>query len=314
MLEEDNIVMKKEYMGLIVKNDDGSEIINYDDPTFPSYIYYGWVAPKVTWAHVPHFHEDIEILTVTEGTMAYSVNGKTLVLNEGDTIVVNSNQIHYSMCVDDTVARYVIFVVHPRILASTVKVEMEAVKPIIDNPDISYIRYRNINEGTERLYDLMMELPDIRHDAFKVTRQFMLIWEIIMDTCESFCSINEEQAADSGRKPFKQMMNFIANNYKEKITLDQVASSANISKSHCINMFKRYVDESPMNYLAHFRARKCAEYLRSTDMNMEEISSETGFGGASYMAETFRKFFGKSPREYRSEWKNPPDVQPDLNE
>ena len=99
-----------------------------------------------------------------------------------------------------------------------------------------------------------------------------------------------------------------------KITLDQVASSANISKSHCINMFKRYVDESPMNYLAHFRARKCAEYLRSTEMNMEEISSVTGFGGASYMAETFRKFFGKSPREYRNEWKNPPEVQPDLSE
>ena len=306
--------MRREYLGLIVKNADGSEIVNYDDPTFPSYIHAGWIAPKVTWAHVPHFHEDIEILTVTEGTMAYSVNGKTLMLNAGDTIVVNSNQIHYSMCVNDSIARYVIFVVHPSILASTVKVEMEAVKPIIENPDISYIRYRNINEGTEMIYKLMLELPDMRLNAFKVTRQFMLIWEIIMRTCQTFGTIKEEQVADSGRKPFKQMMTFIANNYKNKITLDHIASSANISKSHCINMFKRYVDESPMNYLAHFRARKCAEYLRSTDMNMEEISSETGFGGASYMAETFRKFFGKSPREYRSEWKNPPDVQPDLNE
>ena len=306
--------MRREYLGLIVKNADGSEIVNYDDPTFPSYIHAGWIAPKVTWAHVPHFHEDIEILTVTEGTMAYSVNGKTLMLNAGDTIVVNSNQIHYSMCVNDSIARYVIFVVHPSILASTVKVEMEAVKPIIENPDISYIRYRNINEGTEMIYKLMLDLPDMRLNAFKVTRQFMLIWEIIMRTCQTFGTIKEDQVVDSGRKPFKQMMNFIANNYKDKITLDQIASSASISKSHCINMFKRYVAESPMNYLAHFRARKCAEYLRSTDMNMEEISAETGFGGASYMAETFRKFFGKSPREYRKEWVNPPAVQPDLSE
>ena len=31
--------MKKEVMGLIVKREDGSEIVNYDDDSFPSYIY-----------------------------------------------------------------------------------------------------------------------------------------------------------------------------------------------------------------------------------------------------------------------------------
>lgn len=304
--------MRMEYMGLIVKNDDGSEIVNYDDPAFPSYVYDGWVAPKVTWERVPHFHEDIEIVSVKEGTMAYSVNGKTLMLNPGDTIVVNSNQIHYSMCVDDKVARYVIFVAHPSILASTVKVEMEAVKPITENPDMSYFRFRNINEGTEKIYELMMEMPEIRHDAFKVTRQFMLIWEVILRYAETLGKV-EDNDVDSGRKSFKLMMNYIANHYRDKITLEQIAGSANISKSHCINMFKRYVDKSPMNYVAHLRARKCAEYLRSTDMNMDEIAAETGFGGASYMAETFRKFFDKSPREYRNAWKNPPSVQPDIN-
>ena len=83
--------MKREVMGLIVKREDGSEIVNYDDPSFPTYIYEGWVAQKVTWERVPHFHEDIEIVSVTSGKMAYSVNGKTLMLHEGDTIVVNSN-------------------------------------------------------------------------------------------------------------------------------------------------------------------------------------------------------------------------------
>ncbi|MBQ2154934.1 MAG: hypothetical protein II438_00725, partial [Clostridiales bacterium] len=66
--------MKIEQMGLIVKRDDGSEIVNYDDPNFPSYIYDGWIAPKVTWEGVPHFHEDIEIMTVKEGRVAYFVN------------------------------------------------------------------------------------------------------------------------------------------------------------------------------------------------------------------------------------------------
>ena len=96
--------MKLEQMGLIVKRDDGSEIVNYDDPNFPSYIYDGWIAPKVTWEGVPHFHEDIEIMTIKEGQVAYFVNGKELLLRMGDTIVVNSNQIHYNTTVNGEVA------------------------------------------------------------------------------------------------------------------------------------------------------------------------------------------------------------------
>ena len=68
--------MKRELMGLIVKRDDGSEQINYDDETFPSYIYDGWIKPNCSWEKVPHFHEDVELVTVKSGKMAYSVNGK----------------------------------------------------------------------------------------------------------------------------------------------------------------------------------------------------------------------------------------------
>ena len=59
--------MNREAMGLIVKRDDGSEIVNYDNPAFPSYIYDGWGKPRVTWEKVPHFHEDIELIAVKEG-------------------------------------------------------------------------------------------------------------------------------------------------------------------------------------------------------------------------------------------------------
>ena len=111
--------MNVEQMGLIIKRDDGSEVVNYDNPSFPSYIYDGWVEPNCTWERVPHYHEDLEIVTVREGTMAYSVNGRTLVLREGDTIIVTSNQIHYSMSLDGQIAKYVIFVVHPSILMSS---------------------------------------------------------------------------------------------------------------------------------------------------------------------------------------------------
>ena len=41
------------------------------------------------------------------------------------------------------------------------------------------------------------------------------------------------------------------------------------------------------------------ELLHDTDMSITEIALSTGFGSASYYAETFRRKLGKSPKEYR---------------
>lgn len=293
--------MKREMMGLIVKRDDGSEIVNYDDPNFPSYIYDGWIVPKATWEGVPHFHEDIEIMTVKEGKVMYVVNGRNVLLNEGDTIVVNSNQIHYSLTVDGAMAKYVIAVLHPGILANSVAVDMQAVKPITENSELSYLRFRYINEHTEDIRNLVLALPDMRHDAFAVTKQFYQIWDIVRKQAESL-GAREEVVSDPRMQSFKAMMHYIANNYSSQITLADIAASGNISKSLCNTLFHQYVGESPIGYLMHLRCRKVAELLRASRMPMSEIAAQTGFGGVSYMSETFRKFFDRSPREYRKQW------------
>lgn len=295
--------MKIEQMGLIVKRDDGSEIVNYDDPNFPSYIYDGWIAPKVTWEGVPHFHEDIEIMTIKEGQVAYFVNGKELLLRAGDTIVVNSNQIHYNMTVNGEVAKYVICILHPSILVNSITVEMQAVRPITENPDLPYLRFRYINEHTESIRNLVLGMPDLRHDPFAITKQFYQIWDIIRKHAETL-GATEDVVSDPRIQSFKSMMHFISNNYQNQVTLADIASSGSISKSLCNTLFHQYVGESPINYLMHLRCRKVAELLRSGKIPMTEIASRTGFGGVSYMSETFRKFFEKSPREYRKEWEN----------
>ena len=295
--------MNRDIMGLIIKREDGSEIVNYDDPQFPSYIFEGWVKPNVTWERVPHFHEDIEMCTVTKGKMAYSVNGKTVMLHEGDTIFINSNQIHYSMCIDDVGARYIIFIAHPGILNASVAVEMQAIRPITDNKDLPYLRFRDIDEMTESVYQLMYSLLPIRHCAFEVTKQFYQIWDLVMKRSEIIGVLGPEGAPDARMQTFKNMMHYISNNYQRTLTLEEIAGSANISKSLCNLLFKQYVGESPINYLMHFRARKVAEYLRSSNLSMSEIANLSGFSGVSYMSETFKKSFECTPREYRKDWR-----------
>ena len=48
-----------------------------------------------------------------------------------------------------------------------------------------------------------------------------------------------------------------------------------------------------------YRLNKSALLLRETDMTITEIALSTGFGSASYYAESFRKWAGMSPSEFR---------------
>lgn len=293
--------MKIEAKGLIVKREDGSEEVNYDEESFPSYIHDGWIKPNVTWEKVPHFHEDVEIVSVKTGRMAYSVNGKMIPLEPGDTIFINSNQIHYSISMEESTATYVIFIAKPGILNSSVAVELQALLPIISNSGLQFILFRNITENGKQLYDLMMTLPEIRRDPFQITKKFFEIWEIILRQTKNN-GIIDETGMDIHTKAFKAMMYFIQKEYQNQITLDDIANSGNISKSLCNRIFHKYVGDSPINYLLFFRVKKVAEYLRTTSLPLSEIAALTGFNGTSYMSEMFKKIIGEAPREYRKTW------------
>ena len=70
--------MIEEWQGFIQKRTNGSERVNYDDPNFPSYVFRGYVYPSSTWANDPHYHDDVELLTVTNGYLSYSINSKEI--------------------------------------------------------------------------------------------------------------------------------------------------------------------------------------------------------------------------------------------
>lgn len=95
------------------------------------------------------------------------------------------------------------------------------------------------------------------------------------------------------------MIAYIQKNFREKISLEDIAKAGNVSKTSCCKIFKKYVNQSPNAYLIEYRLRSGLELLRTTDMTVTEICFEVGFNGPSYFSESFHKAFGYSPIEFR---------------
>ena len=65
-------------IGVIALKSDGSERVNYQNDDFPSYLHVGTVFPGVSWINKPHFHEDLEFITITKGNTGYNINGEKI--------------------------------------------------------------------------------------------------------------------------------------------------------------------------------------------------------------------------------------------
>lgn len=101
-----------------------------------------------------------------------------------------------------------------------------------------------------------------------------------------------------------RMIGFIQSNYKNTISLEEIAAAGNVSRSQCCKIFKGIMNKSPNDYLTEYRINKSIDLILGTDMKMTEIAYECGFNGSSYFAEIFKKMMGESPREYRKKKRN----------
>lgn len=136
-------------------------------------------------------------------------------------------------------------------------------------------------------------------ELFAITAQrlFLCIWEKMF-----LLSGHLEEKAVTGNYQLsilKDMLRFIYQNYDRKISLDQICQTGKVGKTTCCAVFRRYTNETPVSYLTGYRLKKAIRLLETTDKTVSEICFETGFSGASYFTETFHKFCGCTPTEYR---------------
>lgn len=94
---------------------------------------------------------------------------------------------------------------------------------------------------------------------------------------------------------------FIEKNYKDDISLDDIVEVTDLSKYHFTREFKKYMNDTPINYLAKIRINKALTYLSMNEKNIEWIALEVGFSSSNYFSKVFKKVTGVSPNSYRRE-------------
>lgn len=117
---------------------------------------------------------------------------------------------------------------------------------------------------------------------------------IQLNTSVSLRSFSEKDGSRMNR-----VMQFLLENRFQKITLDQAASSANLSKEAFCRFFKLRTRKTFTQYLIQLRINEAQKLLQESEMGISEIAFQVGFENLSYFNRSFKSIVGHSPRDFR---------------
>jgi transcriptional regulator GlxA family with amidase domain len=92
---------------------------------------------------------------------------------------------------------------------------------------------------------------------------------------------------------------FMKDNLENNISLDEIASHFNYSKSHLINLFKQKTSYPPMVYYNQLRMQRACSYLQFTLLKIKEIAFKLHFYDPFHFSKAFTKEMKMSPQDYR---------------
>ena len=109
----------------------------------------------------------------------------------------------------------------------------------------------------------------------------------------SFESYNKNYAV-------KQIINYLNENYNEKISLEQNAHNMYLSPVYISKIFKEETGESPINYLIKIRLEKARNILiKMNDSSIKSIANQVCYDDVYHFSKLFKKYYGISPLYYR---------------
>ena len=261
-----------------------------------------------------NWHKDVEIMLVLSGKVEVCVEGSVYNLEDSDLIVINSNIGHASLKKED---HSIVMVLHINpmffdLFCSEYDVIKFNCNSIDKNKDdlefkimrkiLSKMMFSMLNNNIQGNFESLGYLSLLSNNLFKYFHE------------------NKGNKGDILRYKkyqdrLKIAIDYIEENYREKISLDDISKLINYNASYTSTFFKTYVGINFYEYLLRVRLQSAIIELATTNKTIYNIALDNGFSDVKAFNISFKKNFNKSPNEYRiTSDKIPPILSLDKRE
>jgi AraC-like DNA-binding protein len=251
-----------------------------------------------------HWHEEMEVALVQGGSLDYTIDMTAYQVNAGDVLLIPPDTLHAAHQLPGCQAITDSAVFHLNLvgLSTPDLCTTQFIRPLQNG---EYAVQPVIRPGMphyEELLDCLLRLWDCQ--KAETPCQSLALKTVVFQLLQVIFQFFAHRTSESGSvnrytEKVKLALSYIQNHHTEPITIAQLASLSGFSQVHFMNIFKRTVGTSCIDYLIEYRLALAAIDLRETDHPIVQVAMDHGFQTISYFNRVFRRKYQLTPSQYR---------------
>lgn len=234
-----------------------------------------------------HFHETFSLGVNAEGISIYTNKDNKYTLEENKLSIINPYDVHSCNSTSETLNKYYMMYLD---VSWCEKIQKTL------NPNIT--RFKNISEDIlddEVFYTRFLNLCGFMYEENSILEKENELLNFYFDFFSLF--IKNTNKTQNNEK-FELIKSFLEQNYKENLSLDEIANIFKLNPFYIIRLFKLHINMTPHTYLLNVKINQSKKLLKE-DTSIVFTALECGFYDQSHFHRNFVKFTATTPKEYQ---------------
>ncbi|NOW88483.1 MULTISPECIES: AraC family transcriptional regulator [Clostridium] len=251
-----------------------------------------------------HWHDQIQFFYCARGNAVIRCNSKEFEVSDNDFVIINSKELHYIESISEGLTLYLIKIDLTFIYSNKAdSIQAQFLTPLSQN----LILFENVVRNDESLLRCVNRMI---HEYFTKEIGFELaiksqVYDLIVILLRGYIKkiYNESELKSKMLllQRFKDVIDYIENNFTEKIDLEKLSKIAGFSKGHFCRLFKQITSMSAIDYINNLRINKAFDLLKNSDLNITEIAVSCGFSDSNYFSRIFKNHKKISPMQTKKQ-------------
>ena len=235
----------------------------------------------------PHIHEAIEMVYITKGTLELGVGQELYHMEKGDFAVVFPNMIHHYQVFDTGENKALYIMVSPKLIPNYMD-ELQK-----NCPEVPVICKEELQPDIAKA---MKSLVDVEKENTRLVQAYV---QMIFAHIFSEVNMVEKETVGSEDLVYRSV-EYVAKNFREKISLEQMAYDLGISKYVLSRLFAKTFHCNFASYVNGIRLNYAISMLDGTNKSITTICFDSGFESQRTFNRVFKERYRVTPREYRA--------------
>jgi AraC-like DNA-binding protein len=265
-----------------------------------------YVSQHENFNFLAHWHTDVEVIYVCEGSIRIGINSESRLLHAGDLAICSSGDIHYYDSNSNT-STIILIIFHPSLIGCTGSwpTQSRFLSPFIDGNRATNEPFVVLPQHQQEITELILK---IKQEADKKEPQYenvttgmihMLCGLLLRHIPSRQIDLSGDNRRILNMKIMQEVLDYLEANYMNGVKLEEAAKQAKMSLFHFSRFFKNITGMSYTSYLNRLRVDKAEEMIMSTHQTMLEIALECGFTNVRTFNRVFKQLKKCKPTDLR---------------